>query len=200
MKDMDRFFKGLFPGWVAVRSAPRVLIALFLCFQGVFYSFPCVVAGGDTQPSISKDSLKGRLSEGHWNPDVPVDIQSEQMTLDFDAGRIIFQGDVKVTQADFFLTAQRITAIFGENAEDIEKIIAKGDVTIRKTDKMGWGQEAIYDRGKAIVRLTGDPYLKQGKNYIKGTEICVFLDEDRMDVKGAVEAEFRLTESESPFD
>lgn len=200
MKDMDRFFKRLLPDSAAVRLAPRVLIALFLCFQGMFYSFPCLAAGGDTPPSVNEDSLMNRLSEGHWNPDVPVDIQSEQMTLDFDAGRVIFQGDVKVTQADFSLTAERITAFFGENAEDIEKIIAKGDVTIRKTDKMGWGQEAMYDRGKATVRLTGDPYLKQGKNYIKGTEICVFLDEDRMDVKGAVKAEFRLTESESPFD
>lgn len=200
MKDMVLFSARMLPGLTVTGTLPRVLVVLLLSLVVMLGALPGVVRGGDDPLPVSQDLLRNKLGEGHWNPDVPVDIQSEQMTVDFDSRRIVFQGDVRVSQADFSLTAQTITAIFGKDAEDIEKIIAKGDVTITKTDKTGWGQEAMYDREKAMVRLTGDPCLKQGKNYIRGSEISVFLEEDRMDVKGAVKAEFRLKESENPLD
>jgi len=96
-------------------------------------------------------------------------------------------------QADFSLTAGEVTAIFGESADDIKKIIAAGDVKIRKADKMAWGERAVYDREGATILLTGTPVLKQGRNFIKGEEIQFSLDEDRMEVKGSVEAEFLLS-------
>jgi lipopolysaccharide export system protein LptA len=138
-------------------------------------------------------ALARGLQEEGWNRNAPVDIHSEEMTVDFEKRRIVFKGDVKVLQSDFSLTAGEVTAVFGESADDIKKIIAADDVRIQKADKMAWGQEAVYDREGATIRLTGAPVLRQGRNFIKGEEIRFRLDEDRMEVKGGVEAEFLLS-------
>jgi lipopolysaccharide export system protein LptA len=118
------------------------------------------------------------------------------MTVDFENRRIVFKGDVKVVQSDFSLAASEVTAVFGKSAEDIRKIVAIGDVLIEKADKRAWGERATYDRGNATILLEGSPVLKQGRNFIKGEEILVRLDEDRMQVKGGVQAEFVLSERE----
>jgi lipopolysaccharide export system protein LptA len=143
------------------------------------------------------EGLLGKsLQEEDWNRNAPVDIHSEEMTVDFEKRRIVFKGDVKVLQSDFSLTAGEVTAVFGESADDIKKIIAADDVKIQKADKMAWGQEAVYDREGATILLTGAPVLKQGRNFIKGEEIHFSLDDDRMEVKGSVEAEFLLSGQE----
>ncbi len=148
---------------------------------------------GNELAPLGEESLGKSLQRGDWNRNAPVDIHSEEMTVDFERHKIVFKGDVKVLQADFSLTAGEVTAVFGESADDIKKIIAAGDVKIQKGDKMAWGEQAVYDRGSATILLTGTPVLKQGRSFIKGEEIRFSLDEDRMEVKGSVEAEFLLS-------
>jgi lipopolysaccharide export system protein LptA len=158
-----------------------------------------VIAGaealsGMTPFPLNKGSLSGEFEAEAWDTSAPVDVQSNQLSVNFQKHEIVFQGDVKVTQADFSLTAREVTAVFGETAEDIRQIVAKGDVTIRKSDKVARGEEAVYDRPGGVVVLRGNPYLEQGKNFIQGEEIRVFLKDDTMDVRGGVTAEFRLKE------
>ncbi len=150
------------------------------------------VEGNEPAP-LGEESLGKSLQKADWNRNAPVDIRSEEMTVDFENNKIVFKGDVKVLQSDFSLTAGEVTAVFGESADDIKKIIASDDVKIQKADKMAWGEQAVYDRESATILLTGTPVLKQGRNFIRGEEIQFSLDEDRMEVKGSVEAEFLLS-------
>jgi lipopolysaccharide export system protein LptA len=172
---------------------------LFFLALALFPSSLPGIEGNDVAP-LAKESLGKALSTEVWDRDAPVDIHSEEMTVDFEKHRIVFKGDVKVLQSDFSLAASEVTAIFGESADDIMKIVAEGDVSIRKADKEAWGQQAVYDRESATILLTGQPILKQGRNFIKGDEILVSLDEDRMEVKGGVEAEFVLSGEEQSVD
>jgi lipopolysaccharide export system protein LptA len=157
------------------------------------------IEGNDIVP-LAPESLGKSLRKGSWNRNAPVDIHSEEMTVDFENHRIVFKGDVKVRQSDFSLAAREVTAVFGKSAEDIMKIVAVGDVTVQKADKRAWGEQAIYDRENATILLKGSPVLKQGRNFIKGEEILVRLDEDRMEVKGGVQAEFVLSEQKGAPD
>jgi len=150
------------------------------------------IEGSELAP-LGEKSLGKSLQKEDWNRNAPVDIHSKEMTVDFENNKIIFKGDVKVLQSDFSLTAGEVTAIFGESADDIKKIVASDNVRIQKADKMAWGEQAVYDRQSATILLTGAPVLKQGRNFIKGEEIQFSLDEDRMEVKGSVEAEFLLS-------
>lgn len=152
---------------------------------------------GTLLPS-ARSSLERGLQGEPWDVDAPVDVQSDRLTVEFEAHRIVFQGNVRVTQSDFVLTAQEVTAVFGKKAEDIVRITAKGGVEIRKADKVAWGELAVYDRKRARIQLSGKPYLRQGNNYLRGHEIDVLLEEDRMEIRGGVEAEFHLPPAQEP--
>lgn len=177
------------------RWLARTLLLLLLAMGPV----PLWGIEGNELAPLGEESLGKALQNVDWNRNAPVDIHSEEMTVDFEKNKIVFKGDVKVLQSDFSLTAGEVTAIFGESADDIKKIIASDDVKIQQADKMAWGERAVYDRESATILLTGTPVLKQGRNFIKGEEIQFRLDEDRMEVKGSVEAEFLLSgEKEEP--
>lgn len=171
----------------------RWLAGAFLLLLPAMGAAPSWGIEGDDTRSPGEASLGKSLQTEDWNRNAPVDIHSKKMTVDFEKNEIVFKGDVKVLQSDFSLTAGEVTAIFGESADDIKRIIASGHVKIRKADKMAWGEQAVYDREGATVLLTGTPVLKQGRNFIKGEEIQFSLVEDRMEVKGSVEAEFLLS-------
>jgi len=157
------------------------------------------IEGNELAP-LGEESLGKALQNVDWNRNAPVDIHSEEMTVDFENNKIVFKGDVKVLQSDFSLTAGEVTAFFGASADDIKKIVASDDVKIQKADKMAWGEQAVYDRQSATILLTGAPVLKQGRNFLKGEEIQFSLDEDRMEVKGSVEAEFLLSGEEKELE
>jgi len=168
----------------------------------VFATSPAPLRGieGDDITPLAGESLGKSFRTGSWDRNAPVDIHSEEMTVDFENHRIVFKGDVKVLQSDFSLSAREVTAVFGKSAEDIMKIVAVGDVTIRKANKRAWGGQATYDRKNATILLKGSPVLKQGRNFIKGKEILVRLDEDLMEVKGGVQAEFVMSEQKGSPD
>ena len=174
--------------WEEGRLAGTLLLLLLAMGPGWVWGME-----GNALEPLSEGSLGKSLQKDNWNRNAPVDIHSEEMTVDFEKNKIAFKGDVRVLQSDFSLAAGEVTAIFGESAEDIKKIIATGDVKIRKGDKMAWGERAVYDREDATILLTGTPVLKQGRNYIRGEEIQFSLHEERMEVKGSVEAEFLLS-------
>lgn len=157
------------------------------------------IEGNEPAP-VGEESLGKTLQSEDWDRNAPVDIHSEEMSVDFEKNKIVFKGDVKVLQSDFSLTAGEVTAVFGESADDIKKIIASDDVKIQKADKMAWSEQAVYDREGATILLTGTPVLKQGRNFIKGEEIQFSLDEDRMEVKGSVEAEFLMSGEMEDFE
>jgi len=179
-------------GCSAIKSCTVSLWAV-ACFL-----LPVVAQSTGEPPSVnlSRESLEGQFRMKRWDVNAPVDIRSRQMRVDFDQHRIVFWGEVRVTQEDFSLSAEEVTAVFGDHAEDVRRIVAKGNVRIEKADKVAWGREAVYDREKALIVLSGDPGLEQGRNFIRGDEIRVFLAEDRMDIAGGVRAEFRMQQEQ----
>jgi lipopolysaccharide assembly outer membrane protein LptD (OstA) len=81
------------------------------------------IEGNELAP-LGEKALGKSLQKEDWNRNAPVDIHSEEMSVDFENNKIVFKGDVKVLQSDFSLTAGEVTAFFGESADDIKKIVA----------------------------------------------------------------------------
>ena len=147
---------------------------------------------------INKEALGEGFKEETWDRDAPVDIQSDEMSVNFQQREIVFLGNVLVTQADFSLTADKVTALFGEQAEDIREIVAVGNVEVHKGEKAAWGDRAVYDRAKATIRLSGSPRLQQGRDFIQGKEILFYLEDDRMHVEGTVKVRFLPQQQPAP--
>jgi len=68
----------------------------------------------------------------------------------------------------------------------IDKIIAEGQVVInRNQGGMATTEKAIYYQKDEKVVLTGNPVVKQGKDFVEGDRITIFLKENRTVVESS---------------
>lgn len=125
--------------------------------------------------------------------DEPVEITSNRMEAFNEKKLVIFSGNAIATQGDKVLKADqlrlyykeesgkksKIGTIETEGAGDLEKIEAKGNVSLTQGERVATGDEAVYFRELNKVVLTGNSTLKEGKNIIRGDRVIVFLNENR---------------------
>jgi lipopolysaccharide export system protein LptA len=106
---------------------------------------------------------------------------------------VVFSGNAVATQGNKVLKADqlllyykkesgkknKIGTIETDSAGDLEKIEAKGKVSLTQGERIATGDEAVYFRDSNKVIMTGNAMLKEGKNIIKGDKVIVFLNENR---------------------
>ncbi len=117
-----------------------------------------------------------------------IDITSDQMVADYKNSSVTFRGHVKAVQCDLVLTADEITAGYGEDGASISRITASGHVRVVQGDRIARGEQAVFRGHERTITLVGNPVLAQGKSEIRGEKIVVFIDEGRMDIEGGVNA------------
>ncbi len=66
----------------------------------------------------------------------------------------------------------------------MEKIEAKGHVTVTQGERIVTGDDAIFYEDTQKIIMTGNAVMREGRNVIHGDRIVVFLDEDRGVVEG----------------
>ncbi len=117
----------------------------------------------------------------------PIHIKSKQMEALDKEGKVIFKGDVVAKKGDLTIYADRLVVYYsnkkkrqgGKGKKRLERLVAKGNVRIIQGKRTARGEEAIYDKRKEIITLTGDAQVWEGKNRVKGYRIRVFLKEDK---------------------
>ena len=65
------------------------------------------------------------------------------------------------------------------NTGDLERIEAKGHVTITQGERVVTGEDAIFYQDTQQIVMTGNAVMREGRNVIRGDRIVVFLNEDR---------------------
>ncbi len=126
----------------------------------------------------------------------PINITSERMEADAAGDVVTFSGNVVATQAEGMLKAQRVRVFYrdlpategsaaaGEPEREITRIEANGEVTVVQGDKVATGQQAVYSAQERTVILTGEPRVRQDRDWVRGTRVTIYLDEDRSVVEG----------------
>ncbi len=119
----------------------------------------------------------------------PIRIQASRLDSYNEEKKIIFSGDVVAKKAEMTIYADQMTVYYrktegkdagqGGDAEEVEKIFAKGHVRIVKNNRTATGDDAVYYSAEQNVILTGNPRVWEGNNMVKGDKITIFLDEDR---------------------
>jgi lipopolysaccharide transport protein LptA len=104
----------------------------------------------------------------------------------------VYKGNVVVTQGDMTLTSKVVEGNYNEQNQ-IQKIVAKGDVVITKQEIKATSQIATYDAVSSIVTLTDNPQLQQGESVLIADRIKVYLNEDRSQAEGNVRVTFVKT-------
>ena len=130
--------------------------------------------------------------------DEPIEINSNRMEAFNEKKLVVFSGNAIAKQGNKVLKADQLNLYYKkepdkkvkigttetEGTGNLEKIEAKGNVSLTQGERVAIGDEAIYLRDSGKVILTGNAVLSEGKISIKGDRVIVFLNENRGVVEG----------------
>lgn len=135
----------------------------------------------------------------------PVEITSDRMEAFNKEKMVVFSGNATVTKGNAVLKADKVLLYYKDNDDktekkitartaktgDLEKIEAKGNVSLTQDQRVATGDEAIYFRDSNKIILTGNAVLNEGKSSIKGDKVTVFLNENKGVVEGNTQKQIK---------
>jgi lipopolysaccharide export system protein LptA len=151
------------------------LLLIFLCFSYLG------AKEGDTKKKPKIDKAQ------------PIEIVSERMDAYNEKKLVVFSGSAVATQGDKTIKSDRLLFYYKNdsrvpekggaqnvgNTGDLEKIEAKGRVSVIQGERIVTGDDAIYYQDSQQIIMTGNAVMREGRNVIRGDRIVVFLNEDR---------------------
>ena len=125
--------------------------------------------------------------------DDPMEITSDRMEAFNEKKMVVFSGNAKAVQGKNILKSDKLLLYYKnepdkkekketiptDKAGELEKIEAKGNVSLTQGDRVATGDDAVYYRDSNKVIMTGNATLREGKNTIKGDRVIVYLNENR---------------------
>lgn len=128
---------------------------------------------------------------------LPIKIEADKLEAINEKRMVIFTGSVVATQEDRTIKADRLTLYYKrESADrtgmrdplrggDLDRIEARGRVTIYMEERIATGDEAVFSPDAQEIILTGNATLREGQNMISGHRVMVYLNENRGIVEGS---------------
>ena len=126
--------------------------------------------------------------------DKKIRISADKLIAMVEAGEIEFIGNVRATQANTVVTADRLKIIYASaksesqtvtlKPESIEKIIARGRVKIIHDSIIAETDQAEYTMKSAILVLTGErSVVTQGGQSISGAKFTLYRSDGKITVE-----------------
>ena len=162
---------------------------------------PVKAAGHPATASEMKAEVKSPALLGaqpQLNKQAPVRITSDKMVYNQAENSVVFLGNVHGTHTDMAIWAERITAYFtdkkkpkepkqekgpeGDLGDKIERIVADGNVRLVANKNEGACALLTYTVNEGVIRMDGNPILREGQNTIRGDVIKFYIRENRSEV------------------
>jgi len=135
-------------------------------------------------------------------PDNKVRITSDRLDTDTDARFAEFSGNVKASQGNTEIFADRLKIYYKKSSDDpatglsggesIQRIVASGNVRINFGDRKAVAEKAEYNTETKLLVLTGEnSKVTSGNNFISGEKITL----DRATGKATVEGSKKRVEA-----
>ena len=130
--------------------------------------------------------------------DQPIQIVSDRLDAYNEKRMVVFSGNAVATQGGRTIRSDVLTLYYKEEKKsaappstseaggpgDMERVEAKGHVTISEGDRIVTGDNAVFEQDAQKITMTGNAVMREGANIIRGDKILVFLDENRGVVEG----------------
>jgi lipopolysaccharide export system protein LptA len=155
-----------------------------------FFSFAllCLLALPSLSMSAAQKVLEKTIGQS-------IVIKSDSLEIDNQKRLVTFTGHVDARTDDLIITCEKLFLHYTGSVQpdsaqkggvQMDKIIAKGMVKITRPDGgLATAEEAVYLQKDGKVILTGKPQVKQGDDFVEGSIITLFLNEDRSIVEGS---------------
>ncbi len=140
------------------------------------------------------------LSETESNPDAPIEITANQLTVDRETGNAIFEGDVYAVRGVLTLNADELQVLYDEEKDEddgIREIIATGNVILVNGPDVAEAERAVYVPSDDTMTMTGNVLLTQERTVISGNLLLVNLVTGQGQMTGQVRTTFSSRNSEA---
>ena len=129
----------------------------------------------------------------------PIQIVSDRLDAYNEKRMVVFSGNAVATRGDTTIRSERLLLYYKnglaasekagsreiDKRRDLEKVEAKGNVTVTQGDRIVTGDDAVFYQDTHKIVITGNTVLQEGRNIIQGEKVVIFLDENRGIVESA---------------
>jgi lipopolysaccharide export system protein LptA len=144
-------------------------------------------------PAAAANSPRSALAD---SKDAPVQIEAATLEVHDKSKTATFSGNVQVVQGDTTMKCRSLVVFYGQEvglgnsnveatatiktpsgapkgAQNIQRIEARGGVTVVTKDQSASGDLGIYDLKNKTITLSGNVVVSQGQNVIHGERVVV---------------------------
>ena len=125
------------------------------------------------------------------NPNAPVEVAADSLSVDQDSGTAIFEGNVVIGQGDLRISAGRAQVVYDGTSGDIASFAASGGVTFATATEAAEAQNANYDLTNGQLVLTGDVLLTQGPSALAAERMTIDVNTGNAQMEGRVRTVFQ---------
>jgi lipopolysaccharide export system protein LptA len=125
-----------------------------------------------------------------FNASLPLEITSDQLTVEQNIGHAIFTGNVMANQGDLILTAGEVIVEYqvtdSRMTSNMQKLNASKEVTIISATQSAEASSLIYDIIGETIVMTGNVLLKEGVSATSGDKLTINLKSGSRRMEGNV--------------
>ena len=110
-----------------------------------------------------------------------IEISSGRMQYDPEKNVVVYDEGSVFKAKEFDFEAQSVSVYLKEDGEDMEKAVARGQVTTHQNSVEGRGEEAIYDPKEETIVLSGNPlFVDKDMGITRADKLTFQLADDRI--------------------
>jgi len=162
---------------------------------------------GAVPPDAAAAEDVNTVKKAAIDKDLPIEIVSNRLDAYNEKRLVIFSGDAVATQGDRTIKADKLLVHYKkgqssssksgpaalEKSGDLDKIEAKGRVTVIQGDRVVQGDDAVFYNASQKITITGSAVMREGGNIVRGETIVIYLNENRGVVEGAENKRVKAT-------
>lgn len=168
---------------------PYMFILCALPLYSLLCSLPVVA-------EEAKTNVASAIGADKFDSSQPLYINSNSLELDAEGHIFTYRGDVKISQGEMLITAEKVVGTYDDNNQ-MDEVVCEKNVVISKGDNLrAAAQKGVYRVKESVVILTEGPEVFNKGNILTADVIRVFLNEDRSEAEGNVRVKVVQTEGQ----
>ena len=141
-----------------------------------------------TAPAFAQTNIN--LGAVNADPNAPVEITADNLSIDQASGSAVFQGNVVLGQGGLRLSAGRVEVIYNDASGDISRLSATGGVTFVTETEAAEATSAEYNLDAGTLVMSGNVLLTQGASAISSDTMRINLSTGAAQMEGRVRTIF----------